>query len=143
MVMQEFKPYLSQILKSRSVWATCIFLILTAGLGSASYGQQQFNSILGEWIRMDGGYVIKVKDIKPDGTIEAAYFNPAPIHVSESRISMWKGLVRLFVKLKDRGYPGSTYTLFYHTEKDALAGFYYQAELEQTFEVVFIRKTID
>jgi hypothetical protein len=92
---------------------------------------------------MDGDYIIKVHDIRPDGTVQAAYFNPESIQVSESRVSMWKGLVRLFVKLQDQGYPGSTYTLFYHTEKDALAGFYYQAELRKTFEVVFIRKTTD
>jgi hypothetical protein len=113
-------------------------------LGSASFGQQQqFNNILGEWVRIDGGYVIHVNDIRPDSTVQAAYFNPSSIHVSESRVSMWKGLVRLFVKLQDQGYPGSTYTLFYHTEKDALAGFYYQAELKKTFEVVFVRKTTD
>jgi hypothetical protein len=112
-------------------------------LGSVSFGQQQpFNNILGEWVRMDGGYVIKVNNIRPDGTVQAAYFNPASIHVSESRVSMWKGLVRLFVKLEDKGYPGSTYTLFYHTEKGALAGFYYQAELDQTFEVVFLKKQL-
>jgi hypothetical protein len=89
---------------------------------------------------MDGGYVIHVNDILSDGTVQAAYFNPSSIHVSESRVSMWKGLVRLFFKLQDQGYPGSTYTLFYNTEKDALVGFYYQAELEQTFEIVFLRK---
>jgi hypothetical protein len=38
----------------------------------------------------------------------------------------------------DQGYPGSTYTLYYYAEKDALAGFYYQAHLKQTFEVVFM-----
>jgi len=119
-----------------------LFCILTGVLSSTSFGQQQqFNNILGKWVRMDGGYVIKVNDILPDGTVETTYFNPASIHVSESRVSMWKGLVKLFVKLQDQRYPGSTYTLFYYTEKDALAGFYYQAELEQTFEVVFLRKT--
>jgi hypothetical protein len=46
----------------------------------------------------------------------------------------------LFIKLQDEGYPGSIYTLYYYAEKDALAGFYYQAAMQQTFEVVFIRK---
>lgn len=140
--MQRLKPYLAWIVKPRSVKAIFLFCILTAGPSSTSFGQQQqFNNILGEWEQMDGGYVIHVNDIRPDGTVQAAYFNPASIHVSESRVSMWKGLVRLFVKLQGQGYPGSTYTLFYHKEKDALAGFYYQSELEQSFEVVFLRKT--
>jgi hypothetical protein len=142
--MQRFKPYLAWIVKSRAVRAVFLICIITAVLSSTSFGQhQQFNNILGEWIRMDGGYVIKINDIRPDGTVQAAYFNPASIHVSESRVSMWKGLVRLLIKLEDKGYPGSTYKLFYHTKKDALAGFYYQAELEKTFEVVFLRKTTD
>ena len=142
--MQRFRPYSAWIVEFRSVWAILIFILLTAGISSTSSGQQQqFNNILGEWIRMDGGYTIKINHILADGTVQAAYFNPASIHVSESRISMWKGMVRLFVKLQDQGYPGSTYTLFYYTEKDALAGFYYQAELNKTFEVVFLRKTTD
>jgi hypothetical protein len=53
---------------------------------------------------------------------------------------MWKGLIKLFIKLQDKGYQGSTYTLYYYAEKDALAGFYYQANMDQTFEVVFLRK---
>jgi hypothetical protein len=38
-------------------------------------------------------------------------------------------------------YPGSTYELYYYAEKDALAGFYYQAAMRQIFEVVFFRKS--
>ena len=49
-------------------------------------------------------------------------------------------MVKLFVKLQDKGYPGSTYTLYYFEEKDALAGFYFQATMGQTYEVVFTRK---
>jgi len=44
------------------------------------------------------------------------------INVTEANVSEWKGLVRLFIKLDDEGYPGSTYTLYYYGEKDALAG---------------------
>jgi hypothetical protein len=49
-----------------------------------------------------------------------------------------EGREKAFFKLMDQGYPGSTYTLYYYAEKDALAGFYYQAHLKQTFEVVFM-----
>jgi hypothetical protein len=62
------------------------------------------------------------------------------LEFAEANVSMWKGLVKLFIKLEDEGYPGSTYTLYYYEEKDALTGFYYQAEIGQTFEVVFLRK---
>jgi hypothetical protein len=99
--------------------------------------QQKF---IGRWVRSDGGYVIHVREVKPDGSVVAGYFNPKEIHVSEARVSVWKGFNKLFIKLEDKGYPGSTYKLYYYAEKDQLAGFYYQAVDKETFEVLFIRK---
>ena len=96
--------------------------------------------LVGQWVRTDGGYVIHVREIKPDGSVDAGYFNPGEINIAEANVSEWKGLAKLFIKLQDKGYPGSTYTLYYYAEKDALAGFYYQAAIKQTFEVVFERK---
>ena len=96
--------------------------------------------ILGEWIRLDGGFIVHVRDVKSDGSVDVGYFNPAEINIAEASVSYWKGLVKLFIKLQDKGYPGSTYTLYYYVEKDALAGFYYQAAIGQTFEVVFTRR---
>jgi len=115
-----------------------IFLLATSTVASAE--QLDFKLLVGEWVRPDGGYVIHVGDIKPDGSVDAGYFNPSEINIAEVNISEWKGLLKLFIKLDDEGYPGSTYTLYYYAEKDALAGFYYQAVLQQTFEVVFLRK---
>jgi hypothetical protein len=106
----------------------------------AAAEQLDFTILVGEWVRPDGGYVINVREIKPDGSVDAGYFNPNVINVAEANISEWKGLVKLFIKLDDAGYLGSTYTLYYYAEKDALAGFYYQAALDQTFEVIFLRK---
>lgn len=107
---------------------------------STSVETLDFKTIMGEWVRTDGGYIVDVRKILPDGTVEAAYFNPSQINVAEARVSMRKGLIKLHIKLKDKGYPGSTYTLYYYKEKDAMAGFYYQAALDRTFEVVFLRK---
>jgi len=99
-----------------------------------------FKVLIGQWVRPDGGYIIRLKDIKPDGLIDISYYNPKEINIAEANVSEWKGMKKLFFKLKDQSYPGSTYTLYYYAEKDALAGFYYQANLKQTFEVVFMRK---
>lgn len=107
---------------------------------TAAAEQLDFTMLVGEWVRPDGGYIIRVRDIKPDGSVDAGYFNPNVINVAEANVSELKGLVKLFIKLDDAGYPGSTYTLYYYAEKDALAGFYYQAAIKQTFEVVFLRK---
>jgi hypothetical protein len=99
----------------------------------------EFSVLIGEWVRPDGGYKIQIRDIKFDGSTNVGYYNPDRINVTEANVSLWKGLVKLFIKLQDKGYPGSTYTLYYYAEEDVLAGFYYQAEMRQTFEVVFIR----
>jgi hypothetical protein len=42
--------------------------------------------------------------------------------------------------LRDVNYLGSTYTLEYNPESDQLFGQYFQAALQQTFEVVFSRQ---
>ena len=117
----------------------CPFQILAAGTAGA-VELPGFTSIIGEWSRTDGGYVLHVRSIRPDGSVDAGYFNPKEINIAEANVSEWKGMGKLFIKLQDEGYPGSTYTLYYYPEKDALAGFYYQAAMNQTFEVVFIRK---
>jgi len=47
--------------------------------------------------------------------------------------------IKLFIELQDVGYPGSTYTLIYNPQKDMMFGLYYQAAMEQNFDVVFVR----
>jgi hypothetical protein len=102
-----------------------------------------FKVIIGEWVRPDGGYIVRVRNVNPDDSVDAGYFNPGKINIAEANVSLWKGLLRLFLKLQDKGYPGSTYTLYYYPEKDALTGFYYQAAIGQTYEVVFLRKKVE
>ena len=119
-----------------AVWIVCFVKTQTA----VSAEKPNFKVVIGEWVRPDGGYIVRISGVNPDGSVDAGYFNPNKINVAEANVSIWKGLVKLYIKLQDKGYPGSTYTLYYYPEKDALAGFYYQAKLNQTFEVVFIRK---
>ena len=109
---------------------------------AASAEEPDFKVIIGEWVRPDGGYVVRIRDVNLDGSVDAGYFNPGEINIAEANVSLWKGFVKLFIKLQDKGYPGSTYTLFYYPKKDALAGFYYQAAIGQTFEVIFLRKKV-
>ena len=49
------------------------------------------------------------------------------------------GVIKVFIELRGPGYPGSTYTLTYDPKTDELAGIYYQAVMQQNFEVVFVR----
>jgi hypothetical protein len=99
----------------------------------------EFAKLAGRWERPDGGYVLEIKSVDPTGTMEAAYFNPNPINVSRAAALYKDGATKVFVELRAPNYPGSTYNLTYDPEHDQLYGQYFQAALQQTFEVTFGR----
>jgi hypothetical protein len=98
-----------------------------------------FEMLKGKWLRPDGGYVIEIRSVEPSGKMDATYSNPQPIHVEKAEASKDGGAVKLFIELRDVNYPGSTYNLAYDAQSDQLMGIYYQAVLQQRFEVVFVR----
>jgi hypothetical protein len=101
--------------------------------------KRDFLNLTGRWIRTDGGYVIEIRNVATDGKMDAGYYNPRPINVSMAEAS-WSGTgTKIFIELQDAGYPGSTYTLTYEPDKDMLVGIYYQAAMQQNFDVVFAR----
>jgi hypothetical protein len=113
-------------------------LVLT--LAAVALGADQgFGKLAGRWLRPDGGYVLDIRKIRPDGTIEATYLNPRPINVSQARASRDGSTVRVFVELRAPNYPGSTYTLTYDAKRDELYGVYFQALEGRSFDVVFVR----
>ena len=99
-----------------------------------------FQKLTGRWLRPDGGYILEIKSVDDrSGKMEAAYLNPKPIHVAKAEATREGAGLKIFVELRDVNYPGSTYTLAHDPAKDQLAGIYYQAALQQQFEVVFER----
>jgi hypothetical protein len=98
-----------------------------------------FGTLKGRWVRTDGGYILSVKDVDPGGKMDASYYNPRPINVSKAQAARDGAILKVFVELRDAGYPGSTYTLTYDPKTDRLGGVYYQAAIGQRFDVVFIR----
>lgn len=114
--------------------------VVHAGEKASPAIKLDYNILSGEWQRTDGSYLLRVSDMQKDGQAKVEYFNPRPIHVADNSISIQKKLIKLFIKFQDKGYEGSTYTLYYYAEKDALVGFYYQAATGRTFEVIFARK---
>jgi hypothetical protein len=98
-----------------------------------------FALLKGRWRRPDGGYVVDIKDIDPTGSMDTAYFNPRPIRVSKAEATRDGAVTKVFIELRDVGYPGSTYTLTYDPRTDQLKGLYFQAAIQQTFDVVFFR----
>jgi hypothetical protein len=95
--------------------------------------------LLGRWLRPDGGYVLELSDPTPDGVLKASYFNPRPINVSRAEWKHQNGRLSALVELRDVHYPGSTYSLAYEPATDRLVGIYFQAALQQRFEVEFKR----
>lgn len=99
-----------------------------------------YERLRGRWLRPDGGYVLEVRTVNTEGRVEAAYYNPRPIHVGAAHASQTNQATQLFVELRDVNYPGSTYTLTYYPLTDRLAGIYFQAAQGQSFDVEFVRQ---
>jgi hypothetical protein len=96
-------------------------------------------SFVGRWRRPDGGYILDIQAIRPDGTLDAKYLNPQPIHISKAQLITQAGHQIVIVQLQDRGYPGNMYTLTYDPKTDRLEGVYHHRGLNQQFDVKFTR----
>jgi hypothetical protein len=110
-----------------------------AGTPPAATPNSVFEKLTGRWQRPDGGYIIEVRSVEPGGRMNAAYFNPRPINVAKAQASQDSGTVKIFIELRDVNYPGSTYNLTYDPADDRLKGIYFQAAIEEAFEVYFVR----
>jgi hypothetical protein len=91
-------------------------------------------------VRPDGGYIISIQSIDPNGQVQAAYFNPNPINVAQAKITFKENTVKLFLELRDVGYPGCTYDLSYDPKTDQLSGVYYQVAVQEKYDIVFLRR---
>ena len=96
-------------------------------------------SLVGRWGRLNGGYILDIQAVRPDGTLDAKYLNPRPIHISKAKAMSQAGHQVVVVQLQDRGYPGSLYTLTYDPKTDRLEGIYHHRGLNQQFDVKFSR----
>jgi len=102
-------------------------------------GFAEAQRLAGQWVRPDGGYRLVIEDIKPDGRLEASYYNPRKINVHEANWKYEDNKIHLFIELRDINYPGSKYTLVYSSERNTLEGTYFQAVAKETYFVKFIK----
>ena len=123
--------------RRRSLGVVVLALLSAATVAFAA--DQVFEKLEGRWRRADGGYVLDIRKVRPDGAMDAAYLNPRPINVSKAQATRDGATVRVFVELRAPNYPGSTYTLTYDSKRDELYGVYYQAVEGRSFDVVFAR----
>ena len=110
----------------------------TGGAAKAESVSEQ--RLVGRWLRPDGGYILEIRRGHANGHLDAAYFNPRPIHVARAEWRREGGHLRVLIELRDVNYPGSTYTLNFSSEQDRLVGAYFQAAQQQTFDVEFVRQ---
>ena len=104
-----------------------------------SRGFSAAKKLEGRWVRGQGGYVLILQDIMPDGSLKAFYLNPRNINVHVANWKFEDERLFLYVEMRDVNYPGSNYTLMYRAAKDVLWGSYYQAVQKQTLDVYFAR----
>jgi len=71
--------------------------------------------------------------------MDAGYFNPGPINVSQSKWIVNNGILLIEIILRDVNYPGSRYNLIYDKKSDCLAGSYFQAVEGINYDVIFQR----
>lgn len=106
---------------------------------TAGHPDPAFERLTGRWERPDGGYVLEITSVESGGRLKAAYFNPEGIHVARAFALKEGDMTKVFVELQDVNYPGCTYSLKYDPQVDQLFGEYFQAALQQTFDVTFAR----
>jgi hypothetical protein len=104
-----------------------------------SPGQTDVQRLEGRWVRPDGGYILELREIKKDGSVSAAYFNPRPIKVFRAVWNHTQGVISVLIELRDVNYPGSKYNLQYDPKADQLKGTYFQAVEKQTYFIEFVR----
>jgi hypothetical protein len=111
----------------------------TAAAQAAPTPAGDWNKLRGRWLRPDGDYVFEIRSIADDGRAEAAYFNPNPIHVAWAKVANAAGVLKVDAELRDVNYPGCLYKLTYVPERDQLVGTYFQAQMQETHQIVFVR----
>lgn len=98
-----------------------------------------FDALNGRWLRLDGGYILEIRSVDPQGKIDGMYLNPRPINIAKAEATRDGSKLNVFVELRAPNYPGSTYTLTYDPQQDQLRGNYFQAVERQNFDVAFVR----
>jgi len=101
--------------------------------------ESSFSTLLGLWVRPDGGYLIGIRGVDTGGKLDAAYANPHHLLFAKAEASREGDTIKVFLELRAGGYNGSTYDLTYDPADDVLRGVYYQAVARQQFDIYFER----
>jgi hypothetical protein len=122
------------------IYASIFMLGFVSSIDAKEATQLDTKKLIGKWLRSDSPYVLAIKKINKNGKLDAGYYNPRSIHISRAEFSQKKDELKVIIELSDEGYPGSTYTLNYNQKNDVLAGYYYHAGTNETFDVMFSKQ---
>lgn len=131
------------ISRSMAIAGAVTVAVLFLGWSFSMAENPGFEQLKGRWARPDGGYVLEIKSVGPDGKADAAYYNPSSIHVAIAEVSRDGETIKVFVELRDANYPGSNYHLAYDAKRDQLQGDYYQAVTGEHYPIFFERMKKD
>ena len=131
------------LLRRWAILTACFLAVLlpvaVTAVETISLRSLEMLALQGRWVRTDAPYVIELSHGQ-DGALQAAYFNPKPIHVGKTETAEQGGLIQVLIELQDANYPGSTYVLTYDRPQDLLKGIYFHPVSKQSYEVTFVRQ---
>ena len=107
---------------------------------AATVSALSLEKVQGSWLRADGGYRLVIGTIGEGGHTKAEYFNPNPIKVAWTRVRTEGSELKVDLELRDTNYPGCIYKLTFDATKDRLVGTYFQAQLQETYDIEFARQ---
>ncbi len=89
--------------------AAALFLLVLALLASLTGGASASSSVqplenpslVDRWVRLDGGYILELREFRNDGSLVATYFNKKSINVSRAGWRPAKEGLDVFVELRD------------------------------------------
>jgi len=99
-------------------------------------------ALVGRWVRTDHPYIVDIRRVAADGTLDVQYLNPRPIHVSYAMAVRRDGQLGVTIELNDQGYAGSLYSLTYESGADRLVGTYRLPTRNEEFVVSFSRQAV-
>jgi uncharacterized protein (DUF2147 family) len=121
------------------MWSPAIIAQSKATDSAATQTVAEFEPLVGQWVRPDGGYRVTIRSVGADGKLDASYENPALLAFSRAEATREGEETRVFFELTAGGYNGSTYTLTFDPDEDVLRGVYYQANAQRSYDIFFER----
>jgi predicted small lipoprotein YifL len=102
--------------------------------------KSEFNALVGRWHRPDVGYMLQIRSVAADGTLDVIYSAPRLVQVGKAVATQSGGKVQVVMELADPALAGCKYTLTLDPQGGRLNGLYHQAALNENYDIFFVRQ---